>query len=90
MDLKLFDAVFLSVRLITATAITVFLLSIPPPDDGGGDLRLPHQIRMHPMWTFYPFVPVPKGRSKRELVVLIANVIDCLTHAALVLPIRPV
>ena len=30
MNLKFFDAVFLSVRLITATAITAFLLSIPP------------------------------------------------------------
>ena len=66
MDLKLFDAVFLSVRLITATAITAFLLSIPPPDDGGDDLRLPHQMRMHPMRTLYPFVPAPKGRSKRS------------------------
>ena len=66
MDFKLFNAVFLSVWLITATAITAFLLSISPPDDGGDDLRLPHQMRMHPMWTLYPFVPAPKGRPKRS------------------------
>ena len=66
MDFKLFNAVFLSVWLITATAITAFLLPIPPPDDGSGDLRLPHQMRMHPMWTLYPFVPALKGRLKRS------------------------
>ena len=57
---------FVPVRLITATAITAFLLPIPPPDDGSGDLRLPHQMRMHPMWTLYPFVPALKGRLKRS------------------------
>ena len=66
MDLKLFDAVFFVCSADHSNCHNCLPPFNAPPDDGGGDLRLPHQMRMYPMWTFYPFVLAPNGRSKRS------------------------